>query len=202
MYGRTILTQYGKMQDGVVSSARSLWLAGLGAFATAEQQTNSVFDTLVGRGRDYEAKRLEDIQRVRRTVGARVDDVSQRVDRGFGQALHMIGVPFREEIESLTRRVEALTTQVEKLARMPAPTPAAGQQEPVRKVYHVSTHEDGWKVEAEGASRATSVHPTKDEAVSAAKELAQHQAPSQVVVHKIDGAIQANFTYDPESATS
>lgn len=43
-----------------------------------------------------------------------------------------------------------------------------------RKTYFVSAHADGgWKVQAEGADRATSVHKTKGEAVARGKELAR-----------------------------
>ena len=56
------------------------------------------------------------------------------------------------------------------------------------KTYLVRPHADGgWKVEAEGARRASSVHRTKAEAVAAGKELARRQAPSQVLVYKKDG---------------
>jgi uncharacterized protein YjbJ (UPF0337 family) len=56
------------------------------------------------------------------------------------------------------------------------------------KTYLVRPHpEKGWKVEAEGAKRASSVHRTKPEAVAAAKELARRRAPSQVLVYKKDG---------------
>jgi uncharacterized protein YjbJ (UPF0337 family) len=64
------------------------------------------------------------------------------------------------------------------------------------KTYLVSPHpEKGWKVEAEGARRASSVHRTKAEAVAAAKELARGKAPSQVLVYKKDG-----FTVQEEKA--
>ncbi|MBA2692279.1 MAG: DUF2188 domain-containing protein [Rubrobacter sp.] len=52
-----------------------------------------------------------------------------------------------------------------------------------------------WRVEAEGASRASSLHEMKDDAVRKAKELAQNQEPSQVLVYKQDGAIQTEQTY-------
>jgi uncharacterized protein YjbJ (UPF0337 family) len=56
--------------------------------------------------------------------------------------------------------------------------------------------EKGWKVEAEGARRASSVHRTKAEAVAAAKELARGKAPSQVLVYKKDGvSVQEEKTY-------
>ena len=65
------------------------------------------------------------------------------------------------------------------------------------KTYLVMPHaEKGWKVEAEGARRASSVHRTKPEAVAAAKELARSRAPSQVLVYKQDGLnVQEEKTY-------
>jgi uncharacterized protein YjbJ (UPF0337 family) len=64
------------------------------------------------------------------------------------------------------------------------------------KTYLVRPHQEkGWKVEAEGAKRATSVHRTKPEA-AAAKELARSRAPSQVLVYKKDGlTVQEEKTY-------
>jgi uncharacterized protein YjbJ (UPF0337 family) len=66
------------------------------------------------------------------------------------------------------------------------------------KTYLVMPHAEkkGWKVEAEGARRASSVHRTKPEAVAAAKELARSKAPSQVLVYKKDGlSVQEEKTY-------
>ena len=57
-----------------------------------------------------------------------------------------------------------------------------------RKTYLVTPRaEGGWKVQAEGAKRASSVHRTKAEAVAAAKEKARGQTPSQLLVYKKDG---------------
>ena len=69
-------------------------------------------------------------------------------------------------------------------------------------VYHVVPREDNWAVEKEGASRASSVAETKAEAVAQAKEFAEHQRPSKVVVHKADGTVQQHFTYDADGTTS
>src|SRR5829696_4132289 len=65
------------------------------------------------------------------------------------------------------------------------------------KTYLVRPHpEKGWKVEAEGARRASSVHRTKAEAVAAAKELARSKAPSQVLIYKKDDfTVQEEKTY-------
>ncbi len=53
-----------------------------------------------------------------------------------------------------------------------------------RKTYHVTPNADGgWKVKEEKASRASSSHDTKAEAVDRAKELAKNQELGQVVIH-------------------
>ena len=69
-------------------------------------------------------------------------------------------------------------------------------------VYHVVPRDDQWAVEKEGASRASSVAETKAEAVAQAKEFAENQRPSKVVVHKADGTVQQHFTYDDDGTTS
>jgi len=66
------------------------------------------------------------------------------------------------------------------------------------KTYVVTPHADGgWKVQVEGANRATSVHRTKAEAVAAGKELARSKTPSQLLVYKEDGfEVQEERTYE------
>ena len=72
----------------------------------------------------------------------------------------------------------------------------ATQRTGERKTYVVTTHADGgWKVKAEGARRATSVHKTKGEAVANAKELARSHQPSQLLVYKQNGTVQTEQTY-------
>ena len=66
------------------------------------------------------------------------------------------------------------------------------------KTYLVKPHADGgWKVQAEEATRATSVHRTKAEAVAAGKEFARSKTPSQLLVYKADGLeVQEEKTYE------
>lgn len=65
-----------------------------------------------------------------------------------------------------------------------------------RTVYHVQPDGDGWVVKGSGAERASSTHATKKDALSAARELAHHKVPSQLVVHGSDGKIQDSWSYD------
>lgn len=65
-----------------------------------------------------------------------------------------------------------------------------------RKTYHVTADgEGGWRVKAEGASRASSTHDNKVDAVQNAKDLAKSQPLGQVVIHRGDGKIQTEHTY-------
>lgn len=68
-----------------------------------------------------------------------------------------------------------------------------------RSVYHILPEKDGWQIKGEGASRAVSKHDTKKGALSAARDLAHNQVPSQLVVHKSDGTIQESWSYDAEN---
>lgn len=65
-----------------------------------------------------------------------------------------------------------------------------------RTVYHVQPDGDGWAVKGAGAERAVSTHGTKKEALTAGRELAHNQVPSQLVVHKSDGKIQESWSYE------
>lgn len=123
----------------VRESAHRIWLAGLGALSTAEQEGSKLFQTLVSQGESYEAKGREAASDAKETVEEKVDQakaeaaglwgtVESRIDDAVTGSFRRFGVPTREEIATLTRRVEELTTQVERLATgaaAPAKKPAA-----------------------------------------------------------------------------
>lgn len=187
-----------KLQKEIRESAHKIWLAGLGALSMASEGGSRLFNELVEKGEGFETrgkKRVDETmdevedraKKARMRVEAAVDDLWEKLDERLGEAMHRFDIPTRDEIQALTRRVEELNKKVDQVRSAPAE---------VRNVYHVAAHEDGWKVEAEGAARATSLHGTKEEAVAAAKELAQGRAPSQVVIHKKDGSFQTELTYE------
>jgi len=65
-----------------------------------------------------------------------------------------------------------------------------------RKIHHVMPGSGGrWQVKGGGAQRATSLHETKAEALTRARELAKSLPLAQVIVHKQDGTIQTEYTY-------
>ena len=193
----TVTTQYKRLQGEVLEGAHRVFLAGLGTVKTVGDESNELFDRLVERGRDLESRTRDELQartgkfrKMTRRVEGRVDELGDQVDRQVTNTLHRLGVPTRDEIRTLTRRVEELSRKVDRLA---GPAPAVETAGKV--VFRVASHEDGWKVEREGETTPVSIHGTKEEAVTAAREIARKAEPSEVIVHKLDGTVQSRFGY-------
>jgi poly(hydroxyalkanoate) granule-associated protein len=126
------------LQDELRESAHRIWLAGLGALAAAEQEGTKMFNRLVDRGRDFESKGRTEFkgqyekartevkdqyEKARTQAQGTWENVSDKVDDMVTAALHRLGVPTREEIHTLTQRVEELNAKVESLK--PRVTPAS-----------------------------------------------------------------------------
>lgn len=136
-----------EFQEKVKQSANRIWLAGLGAFALAEEEGSKLFRSLVSKGEGYEEQGKAQFDRVRdrvevlagvarEKVGEVAGEVQERVGAAWGKvgddvdgtlsaALHKVGVPTKAEINRLTRRIEELTALVEKKVASPAGRPAA-----------------------------------------------------------------------------
>jgi poly(hydroxyalkanoate) granule-associated protein len=115
----------------VKDNAQHIWLAGLGALATASEEGGKVFEDLVEKGAKLEKTgraRLEKVlhkaQGRARTLRGEAEGafgrVSAPIDHGVATALNKLGIPTRKEILALTRRVEELTRTVQTAKRRPA----------------------------------------------------------------------------------
>ena len=121
-------------------SAYKVWLAGLGAFATAGEEGKSLFKSLVEKGEQLEARSKGKVDKVKGTmkdakanVGIIVERLQEGLDEQVTAALHRLGVPTRREISTLAERVEKLTRSLEKAKAKPAPRKPAPRKRPVRK---------------------------------------------------------------------
>ncbi len=63
-----------------------------------------------------------------------------------------------------------------------------------KKNQHVVPHLDGWAVKGAGNPKATSIHSTQRDAMSAAREIARRQG-SEMLVHRENGQIRERNTY-------
>ena len=68
---------------------------------------------------------------------------------------------------------------------------------PNRTKLHVvhNSKSGNWQVKREGSSRATSNHQTKEQAVSAGRNLARSKEPSQLLIHNMNGRISNEHIY-------
>ena len=155
----------------IVESAQHIWLAGLGAFAKAQDEGTRLFEALVREGVSLE-------QKTRKLTAGKADEARGAVEAAVGQvkersqetwdklekvfetrvsrALNHLGVPGSAELKSLTQRIEELAREVHKLNAKPAAKPAA------RSTTSKS-----------GATR--SVSRVKDELADVARELESAQ---------------------------
>lgn len=135
------------LKEEIKENAERVWLAGLGALAAAEEEGGKFFRGLVKKGESFERKGFAQFDKLKAAVeGAaetardrageawgkvedKVEDVEGRLDDNVARVLRKIGVPSKNEIATLTRRVEELTLLVEKKLKPARPakraTPAA-----------------------------------------------------------------------------
>jgi len=121
-----------QLRAAVKDSAHEIWLAGLGAFAKAQEEGQKVFKALVREGTSIQ-------QRTMKVTEDRVNDVTARVtqvaaglqkqangtwdkletvfEARVERALARLGVPTNKEIAALTKRVEELTRSVGTLTK-------------------------------------------------------------------------------------
>ena len=110
----------------IKDSARQIWLAGLGAYTKAEEDTGRFFDRLVQEGEQLENKTRGVVEKQIKSVEDRVEGVRERAtgtwdrlehmfDERVSGALRRLGIHRREEIESLERRIEALESEIARL---------------------------------------------------------------------------------------
>ncbi len=131
-------TNVKRIQNDVMESAHKVWLAGLGALATGQEKGGELFEELVRKGAALESAGKEQVEKARETALGTVTGVKavaesywetfeKKIDERLTGVIHTLGVPTKDEIEALTRKVEELTRTIEKLQKKdtPARKPAA-----------------------------------------------------------------------------
>ncbi len=100
------------LTSDVKDATRKVWLAGLGALAAAEEEGSKVFKTLVKRGTDFETRNRPKVNRTVKSAKGKVknawDKVGNSFDAQVASVLSRLGVPTRDEINTLNRRLDRL----------------------------------------------------------------------------------------------
>jgi poly(hydroxyalkanoate) granule-associated protein len=210
----------GNLPGELIERGRDLWLAGLGAVATVEKEgselietlekqgdrilsdlqkeANAFFKDLVKRGEQTEKKGRKRLTAVVGEVEERQKEVTGKLESLVSETveatLGRLDIPTRREVQTLTKKVDALMKQVDALTAL---MQGRGETEAEKAwtVYLVKALDEGWAVLREGEDRPLSVHETKVEAVDAARERAKAQEPSKLVIYRKDGSVQDTNTY-------
>jgi poly(hydroxyalkanoate) granule-associated protein len=132
-----------QVQQEITENAHQIWLAGLGAVAMAQEEGGKLFSTLVKKGEGYEkAGRDKFGQAIGAVSGVKVvaesywETFERTLDDKVTSVIHRLGVPTKDEIDTLTERVESLTAAIDKLRVTGKPAPAksdAPKKAPAKK---------------------------------------------------------------------
>lgn len=104
----------------VKDSAQQVWLAGLGAYAVAEEEGGKVLETLVKEGEIVQARALkltdEKIAILADKAATTWGRLEHVFDDGMARTLSRLGVPSKRDINLLSKRVVELSAVVHELA--------------------------------------------------------------------------------------
>jgi poly(hydroxyalkanoate) granule-associated protein len=135
-----------RLSRSLSESAQQIWLAGVGAFGRAQAEGTKLFEGLVKEGLNLEqtARKFTSGQAevVRDVVESKVGqareravDTWDRLEKVFEDRVHKalvkLGVPAREDLKDLSRRVDTLTNELRRQGGKPTRNAAAAP--PVRK---------------------------------------------------------------------
>jgi poly(hydroxyalkanoate) granule-associated protein len=139
----------GAAQTRMLEMVHQVWLAGLGAVARAQRGAPKLFDELQAEGaqayadvRGSAEKALRSaIGEVQSTLNARAKQVRSTANDAFEnlekvfqtrvhRALQRLGVPSADEVEGLSKRIDALNANIDKLARGRSARPGRSVRKP------------------------------------------------------------------------
>ncbi|WP_457095940.1 phasin family protein [Lysobacter sp. P5_B9] len=132
--------QADQLSKTLSESAQQVWLAGVGAFSRAQTEGTKLFEALIKEGLKLENNALKfaggQADAVRGAVESKVGqareratDTWDRLEKVFEdrvqRALTKLGVPGRDDLADLTRKVDTLTAELRKQGGKPAAKKAA-----------------------------------------------------------------------------
>jgi poly(hydroxyalkanoate) granule-associated protein len=137
-----------QLSANVKDSAQQIWLAGLGAFAKAQEEGGKVFEALVKQGmsiqRKTQAAAEEKISEATSRMATMATDLSSKASGQWGKledifeervsrALNKLGVPTAKDIDVLVARIDELNRTVQKLNAKQAAASGESAVKPPRK---------------------------------------------------------------------
>lgn len=155
-----------KLAATVKESAQEIWLAGLGAFAKAQEEGGKVFEALVKEGESLQSRTRkmtdEGIAKVAGKAAGTWDRLEQVFEDRVARALGSLGVPSKNDIDRLSKRVVELSAAVQALTEGKAAPKIVAK--PVAKVAAVA---------APAAAKPAAAKPAAAKPAAAARPAAR-----------------------------
>ena len=145
----------------VKDSAQQIWLAGLGAFAKAQEEGGKVFEALVKEGTHLQKKtqglaedKISEVTQkmskmtnmagdVTAKAGQQWDKLESIFEERVSKALNKLGVPSSKDVDTLIARIDSLSAQVAKMGKTTAApkatSKAAAKTAPVKAAAKAAT---------------------------------------------------------------
>lgn len=112
--------------DNIMGSANEIWLAGLGAFAKAQNEGKKIFNKLVDEGKGVEKVIKKSSESATKEVMSTVTKVKGKATKSWDKlenvfesrvekTLQKLDIPSSDEISALLDKVESLAKEVSKL---------------------------------------------------------------------------------------
>jgi poly(hydroxyalkanoate) granule-associated protein len=121
-------TTSSSLPEDLAKRSRDVWLAGLGALATVEEEGSKLFTRLVEQGKEYQEARKEQVEDAAKSAEEASEYTLSRLEeageetRAFlvdsmQRALGRLQVPTRSEVDDLASQVEELSAKVDALTQ-------------------------------------------------------------------------------------
>ena len=127
---QSLVESSSQLSEKIKESARQIWLAGLGAYTKAEEDTGKIFEKLVKEGEEIESmtrgvveKQFKAVEDTVEGVKGKVEGVKEKATDTFGKlenvfdqrvskALIKLGIPTNKRIKELEARIEKLEAKL------------------------------------------------------------------------------------------
>ena len=108
-----------QLTSTIKESTQQIWLAGLGAYAKAQEEGGKIFEALVQEGEALQAKTRQSADEKIAAVTDKTANTWGRLEQVFedrvARAVASLGIPTRKDIDKLSKRMAELTEVVQQL---------------------------------------------------------------------------------------
>lgn len=182
------------LAGAIKDSAQQIWLAGLGAFAKAQEEGSKAFETLVKEGLGIQRKtqaaaeeRLSEAtsrvsgmaSEIQNKAAGQWDKLESLFEERVAKALARLGVPSARDVEALMERIEALNEQVMRFGGLGGTAPAKTARPATRKTAAKTATKTGTKTAASKAPQKTAPKAARPAAKAAAPAKARRAPASK-----------------------